>query len=191
MSRVVRMIAFGLGAGGLVLPGCARQEKPEVAVVEEAPAVEPAIAVATLQSREDLTITGHVSFTQTQPGGAVTIAAHIEGAVEGLHGFHVHEIGNCSAEDFTSAGGHFNPAEVPHGGPGDAERHAGDLGNLEVGQDGVGHLQIDSNLLTIEGGPASVVGRAVILHEKMDDLVSQPTGAAGSRLACGVIELEP
>ena len=139
-------------------------------------------------SRADMTISGNISFTQAEPDAPVIIAAHFEGVSPGMHGIHVHETGDCSAEDFTSAGGHFNPMSVPHGGPADAERHAGDLGNIECSEGGVCHLEAESELLTVEAGPASVVGRAVILHEKMDDLVSQPTGAAGSRLACGVVE---
>ncbi len=78
---------------------------------------------------------------------------------------------------------------MPHGGPIDMERHAGDLGNVEVAADGSAHLEMSSSMITVAAGPSSVVGRGVILHEKADDLVSQPTGAAGARLACGVVEL--
>ena len=98
-------------------------------------------------------------------------------------------MGDCSSADFKSAGGHFNPTDMPHGAPSDAERHAGDLGNVEVAEDGTAHHEMTSSVLTVSAGAASVVGRGVILHEKADDLVSQPTGAAGGRIACGVIEL--
>jgi Cu-Zn family superoxide dismutase len=180
----------------LVIAGCAKEPAPEAPKVSEeaevasAP-VAPMVAVATMASRADLAIVGSISFTQSGPDAPTAVAAHFEGVGEGLlglHGLHVHEIGDCSSEDFKSAGGHFNPMEVPHGGPEDAERHAGDLGNIECDQDGVCHLEIETSGLTVEDGPESVVGRAVILHEKTDDLVSQPTGAAGARLACGVIE---
>ena len=192
MSEVKKNLVSVVIVGALVAVGCSRESEP---VAEEVPAVEapaaaPMVAAAEIQSRADLAISGSISFTQAEPDAPVVVTAHFEGAGEALHGLHVHDVGDCSAEDFTSAGGHFNPLGVPHGGPEDTERHAGDLGNIECHQDGECHLQIESDLLTVEEGPGSVVGRAVILHEKRDDLVSQPTGAAGSRLACGVIELQ-
>ncbi len=154
-------------------------------VVEVAPAV--LVATATLMAREGGTVAGQVMFTEGD--GEVSIIAHITGAPPGTHGFHIHDVGDCSAADFKSAGGHFNPSDMPHGAPTDMERHAGDLGNVEVGEDGRAGHESMSSMITVAGGPGSVVGRGVILHEKADDLVSQPTGAAGSRLACGVVEL--
>ena len=184
-------------AVGVLLLGSAcapQQEAPpepeaEAPAVEEAPAPEPEamMARATLQPRADSAVAGSVTFAQV--GDVVTIVAQVEGASPGPHGFHIHESGDCSAEDFTSAGGHFNPADVPHGGPSDAERHAGDLGNIDIGEDGSGRLELTSDIITIAEGPNAVLGRGVILHEKADDLVSQPTGAAGGRIACGVIQL--
>lgn len=172
----------------LLIVGCAKKEEaPAPApVVEEAPAPEPMTAMAVLQPRGDLTLTGSVTFTQV--GDTVTIAAHVEGVTPGKHGFHLHELGDCSAEDFTSTGGHFNPTEAPHGGPDDRVRHAGDFGNIEVGEDGSGHVELTSDMISVADGPNTVVGRAVILHEGEDDLESQPTGAAGGRIACGVVE---
>ena len=178
--------------------GCGGGE--EAATTEAAP--EPAeemtmeypTASATLAARAGGTETGSLTFTQTADG--VTVWASIEGAPPGAHGLHIHDVGDCSADDFTSAGGHFNPTGAPHGGPGDAERHAGDLGNIEIGEDGTGSLELSSDMLNtwaMDAAPAgtgghSVVGRGVILHGGADDLVSQPTGAAGARLACGVVE---
>lgn len=153
-------------------------------VAEAAPA---AVAKATLIAREGGTVAGEVTFTEGD--GQVEIVAHINGAPPGTHGFHIHEVGDCSSADFKSAGGHFNPTDMPHGAPTDMERHAGDLGNVEVGEDGTAHVESTSSMITVASGPNSVVGRGVILHEKADDLVSQPTGAAGGRIACGVVEL--
>jgi Cu-Zn family superoxide dismutase len=190
MLRISRTFSILIAAVLLLSVGCAKPEEPVAQEPEPPPPVveapAPLVAVAELQSTADLSITGMVSFTQTEAG--VAIMAHIEGAPPGPHGLHVHEMGDCSAEDFKSAGGHFNPTGAPHGAPTDTERHAGDLGNMEIGEDGGGHFELDSDLLTVEEGPNSVVGRGVILHEKADDLVSQPTGAAGARLACGVVE---
>lgn len=143
------------------------------------------VAIATLQPRAESEVSGFVTFTGTY--GGVEIVAEIAGASPGLHGIHLHEVGDCSAPDFTSAGGHFNPTDAPHGGPTDADRHAGDFGNIEIGEDGTGRLELASDMLTVDEGDRTVIGRAVILHEGEDDLVSQPSGAAGARLACGVV----
>lgn len=182
---VVGMIAVV----GLVACGGKDQAAPAPAPEAPQAAVEeaPPTAKATLMAREGSTIEGNVTFTETDTG--VVIVAHITGAPPGTHGFHVHEIGDCSSPDFKSAAGHFDPTEMPHGAPTDMERHAGDLGNVEVAEDGTAHHEMASSMLTVSPGPSSVVGRGVILHENADDLVTQPTGAAGGRLACGVIEL--
>jgi Cu-Zn family superoxide dismutase len=156
----------------------------EVEVVEEVALV----ATATLQPRSGGTTTGTIIFSETADG--VAIHARVEGAPAGMHGFHIHEVGDGSAEDFKSAGGHFNPTGAPHGAPTDADRHGGDLGNIEIGDDGVGLLEVSSEQLTVAEGENSVVGRVVILHEGEDDFETQPTGAAGARLACGVVTLE-
>lgn len=147
----------------------------------------PVTATATLQGRSGTEVAGTVTFTQT--GGSVHVVAEVSGVgAAGEHGLHVHETGDCSAEDFTSAGGHFNPTDGIHGGPAAEERHAGDLGNITIGEDGTGRLELTTDLLTVGAGANSVVGKAVILHEKADDLVSQPTGAAGGRIGCGVVQ---
>lgn len=174
------------------LTGCsAKQDAPAPEVIEEAVVeieVAPAMAVADLMPRADMPdVGGTVTFTEIE--GGVHIQAEVHGVAAGMHGFHLHAAGDCSAEDFTSTGGHFNPSETPHGAPSDVERHAGDLGNIEVGEDGTGTLHANSDLLTLDDGPNGVVGRGVILHEGEDDLVSQPTGAAGGRIACGVVAL--
>jgi Cu-Zn family superoxide dismutase len=106
----------------------------------------------------------------------------------GEHGFHLHEKGDCSAPDASSAGGHFNPLHHPHAGPHTAQHHAGDFGNITVKADGTGTMS-----LTLKGEDAKIaredaIGKAIILHEKADDLKTQPTGNAGGRIACGVVE---
>jgi Cu-Zn family superoxide dismutase len=156
-----------------------------VEVVEEAP-----VAVAVLQPRDDVAgFSGRVEFTQT--GEGVVVTADVAGVSPGLHGIHLHEKGDCSAGDFTSSGGHYNPTGDPHGGPDDAIRHAGDFGNITVGEDGSGHLELLTDMLAVDPTfDNTVVGRAVILHDGEDDLESQPTGAAGARLACGVVVME-
>jgi Cu-Zn family superoxide dismutase len=186
-----RRFAWVLALSVLVLvSACGRKEEapapaaePEI-VIEEA---APLAAVAILKPRADSEASGTVTFTEID--GGVEVVADVARVSPGLHGIHLHEVGDCSAEDFTSTGGHFNPADVPHGGPSDAVRHAGDFGNIEIGEDGTGRLRLTTDLLTVSPGPDTVVGRAVILHEGADDLESQPTGAAGGRIACGVVRL--
>jgi Cu-Zn family superoxide dismutase len=142
----------------------------------------PTKAVAPLRSAGG--VLGTATFTQA-PGG-VKVEVHVKGLTPGKHGFHIHEFGDCSAADFTSAGGHFNPAGDPHGAPTDAKRHVGDLGNLEANAQGVADLEYVDSKAAFEG-PASILGRGVIVHAAADDLKTQPTGNAGGRVACGVI----
>lgn len=144
-------------------------------------------ATATIESRSGSPVTGRAVFTEL-PSGGTKVEVWIEHATPGLHGLHLHEKGDCSAPDATSAGGHFNASSHPHAGPSEAARHNGDLGNIEIGADGKGRLEITSSLLTVQPGPDCVVGRAVVFHEKADDLKTQPTGAAGARFGCGVVK---
>ncbi len=125
-----------------------------------------------------------VTFTRTDSG--IKIVADVEGLTEGKHGFHVHQYGDCSNPDGTSAGGHFNPENKKHGAPTDTERHVGDLGNLDAGADGRAHYERMDSVITLSG-EHSIIGRGIIVHAGEDDLTSQPTGAAGARVACGVI----
>ena len=144
-------------------------------------------AKATIESKSGSPVTGRAAFTEV-PSGGVKVEVWIENAAPGTHGLHLHEKGDCSAPDATSAGGHFNAAGNPHASPTDKARHNGDLGNIEVGADGKGHLEITSDLLTVKPGPNSVMGKAVVFHEKADDLKTQPTGNAGGRFGCGVVK---
>jgi Cu-Zn family superoxide dismutase len=104
----------------------------------------------------------------------------------GQYGFHIHEYGDCTAPAGTSAGGHFNPENQPHAGPDQAQRHVGDLGNLEADNSGNAHYEKTDTHLKFDGRD-SIIGRGVIVHTGVDDLVSQPSGNAGPRVACGVI----
>jgi Cu-Zn family superoxide dismutase len=144
-------------------------------------------AKATIEARSGSNVSGWATFTE-RPTGGVAVVAHIENATPGVHGIHVHEKGDCSAPDAASAGGHFNPGGMPHAGPSETHRHAGDLGNITIEANGTGHLELVDDLLTVRPGPNSVVGKSVVFHEKADDLTSQPSGNAGGRLGCGVVQ---
>jgi Cu-Zn family superoxide dismutase len=147
-------------------------------------------ALAIIESRSDSKVTGKAIFTQLS-NGKTRVEVTIAGATPGMHGLHIHEKGDCSAPDATSAGGHFNAAGNPHAAPTDAKHHNGDFGNIEIGADGKGKLTLETDMLTVTEGPNSVVGKAVIFHEKADDLKTQPTGNAGARYGCGVVVLTP
>lgn len=120
---------------------------------------------------------------------------HITGEVGGLkpgdvRGFHIHEKGDCSAADASSAGGHFNPAAQPHGRAGQGPHHAGDSDNIVADANGVARVNAHVSGVTLGGGAANdIAGRAVIVHAQADDYTTQPTGNAGARVACGVIEV--
>ena len=128
---------------------------------------------------------GEVTFTAAE-GGGVHVVAEVRGLTPGMHGFHIHEFGDVSSPDAMSAGGHFNPDKAEHAGPHAAKRHVGDLGNLEADAKGVAKVDMVDKTLSFSG-PHSILGRGVIVHEKADDLKTQPTGAAGGRVAAGVI----
>lgn len=148
----------------------------------EMPAIAKAIAL--LYPTKGSQVHGAVTFEVVEKG--VRVVAYLEGLAPGKHGFHIHEFGDCSSLDGTAAGGHFNPMAMPHSMPMNEKRHVGDLGNIEADKDGNAHLDYVDSLLMLHGD-TSIVGRAVIVHEKEDDFKTQPTGNAGGRLACGVI----
>lgn len=159
----------------------------EVTPPQEATAGDTTVATATLKTA-DGTEVGTVTFTERAGGTEMVADLHgVQGA--GPHGIHVHETGECSAPDFKSAGGHFNPGGTDHACPPTTPRHGGDFGNIDISADGSGHLDATSDLVTVTPGDTSVVGKAVILHQGKDDCTSQPSGDAGPRLACGVIEV--
>ena len=141
-------------------------------------------ATALIYPTKGNTCSGIVRFEHTRDG--LHITASLTGLTPGNHGFHIHEFGNCACDDAVCAGGHFNPTNMPHAGPTDAYRHVGDLGNIHADESGNAQYDFVDTYTTLNG-PSSIVGRSVIIHEKADDLKSQPTGDAGGRIGCGVI----
>ncbi len=227
MKRILPLVMLFLLVlcAGCSSDGGSGDEAPAPAAPE--PPAAARTATATLEAKSGSSLTGSATFTQV--GDAVRLELHVNGAPDGEHAVHIHERGDCSAADGTSAGGHWNPTAEDHGrwgqpphhlgdignmqvddsghgmitlatdlwsiGTGAANDvlgkasivHAGDLGNMWVGEDGVGHHVILMPELTVSPGSHSVVGRGIIVHAGVDDLVSQPTGAAGGRIGCGVI----
>lgn len=147
----------------------------------------PARAVAELKPTAGNLTSGTVVF-ETH-GDQVMVTAKVRGLVPNQeHGFHVHEKGDCSAPDATSAGGHFNPTAKPHGHKsGSGEHHVGDMPNLRADANGVANASFHLDKMSIGRGPGDILGRGLIVHAKPDDYTSQPVGNAGARLACAVI----
>ncbi len=143
-------------------------------------------AIAVLVPSKGSTVNGTVRFLQEAKGVRVVVA--VRGfAPNTTHAFHIHEFGDLTATDGSSAGAHYNPGGHQHGGPESAAHHAGDLGNLVA--DAKGNATLDRLVadLSICGGSAPVLGRSVVIHDKADDFTSQPAGNAGARIAVGVI----
>jgi len=145
----------------------------------------PLKAMAELHPTAGNKVSGTVTFTEEADG--VRVQANITGLIPGEHGFHVHEFGDCSAPDLASAGGHFNPTNKPHGGPDAAERHVGDMGNLQADASGTAKLSYVDHEISLSNDVRSVIGRSVVVHAKADDVKSQPAGDSGARVACGII----
>jgi Cu-Zn family superoxide dismutase len=188
-----------------LLAACSGKEPPPDAAPPVTPTVEtpavaatpapataatqppPVVATVTLESKSGSTAKGDLKLTLT--GNAVQITGAVTGLTAGAeHGFHVHETGDCAAPDAESAGPHFNPTQLQHGSPTTAPHHLGDLANIKA--DAAGQATLNA---TLEGatlrddGTSDLVGKALIVHAKKDDYVTQPSGNSGARIACGVI----
>src|SRR5690606_10291066 len=142
-----------------------------------------------LEPKSGSNLSGTATFTQSN--GQVRLAATIQGLSAGEHAIHIHETGDCSADDGTSAGGHWNPTNQPHGEWGNADGyHKGDIGNFTVDANGVGQVSFTTSEWCIgcNDPQKDIVGKALIIHDGVDDFTSQPSGAAGTRVGCGVIK---
>lgn len=148
----------------------------------------PMSARADLSSPSNKNLKATVKFLDTKEG--IKLVADVSGLKPGsVHGFHIHEVGECKGPDFKSAGDHLNPEKHNHKGPAASEKHLGDLGNIVANKSGVAHTEI---LIPAhrQNHFQQVIGKSVIIHEKPDDQVSQPAGDSGDRIACGVIQTD-
>lgn len=163
----------------VLLTACATRPTPPGAI-------PPQGATAVLQPRSDSSATGTVSFTPVGDN-KLRVEAVVRGLTPGEHGFHIHEAGDCSAPDASSARGHFNPSKKHHGYYANPEHHAGDLPNLVADNSGNAKYVADIPNLYLATGPIGIINRSVVIHADPDDYRSQPAGNSGKRVACGVI----
>ena len=146
------------------------------------------MATAALDSTSGSTAKGVVHLTDVGDGN-VEVQADLTGVPPGVHGFHIHEKGDCGNNAMNS-GGHFNPTGMIHGAPDAVSHHAGDWGNVTADDKGEVHAKFTTHSISLKSGDMnSAVGHAIVLHANPDDLTSQPAGNAGPRIACGVVQV--
>ncbi len=177
-------------ATALLVAACGSSPPPKPVAPVAPPAVSTArMAEANLAPASASLVSGRLAVVP-EAGGV-----HISGVIGGLPrgrqaAFHVHEKGDCSAMDASSAGGHFNPSAQPHGRAGAGAHHAGDMDNLQANGEGVVNVDVHLRGVTLGGGGANdIAGRALVVHAGADDYRSQPAGNAGARVACAVIRV--
>jgi Cu-Zn family superoxide dismutase len=165
-----------IAAAALALTACASTDEAKA----------PSAGVK-LEPRSGSQVRGSLTLTQVGPD-RVRIAGTVTGHNPGPKGFHIHDKGDCSAPDAMSAGGHFNPGGMKHGGL-TGDRHSGDIGNVTFDANGTATVNVVADGISLKKGAANnVVGRAVVVHAAQDDLKTDPTGNSGGRVACGVIQ---
>lgn len=155
---------------------------------QEAPVNDVIKLKVALEPKSDSQVKGNAVFTEED--GVVTMVTVLSGLTEGEHAIHLHEKADCSAADGTSAGGHWNPTNQPHGKWGSSEGyHKGDIGNLQADASGNATISMSTDEWCIGCGDINkdIVGKSIIIHDGVDDFITQPTGDAGGRVSCGGI----
>lgn len=166
----------------LIAISCSTYEKRDEKVQQEV----TTLALSDIHSAKYPKLAGTVSFENVPEG--IKVKAKITGLPKKSSlGFHIHEMGACEGPDYKSAGGHFNPTGMKHGGPNKSMKHAGDMGNLVTDANGAAMYEV---VVPKTGNEAfeQIIGKAVLIHAKKDDLKSQPSGNSGARIACGIIK---
>lgn len=190
MIKATRAVAVLLTAMCLFACGGYDDEPAETGAETQAAAEGPAIrrVTAYMEPKSGSDVTGRAIFIYES--GTTEMSLQLENVPPGTHAVHLHETGDCSAPDATSAGDHWNPTGEPHGEwGGTGGFHLGDIGNIEAAEAGSVSFNFSTDRWTIGGGGQNdITGKAVVVHAQPDDFTSQPAGAAGERIACGVIE---
>jgi Cu-Zn family superoxide dismutase len=176
----------------ITLVGCKETVKEkETDNDEKVEVVEKTItATALISAKSNSAVSGTVIFTQKE--GKVFMTANFTGLTPGEHAIHIHENGDCSAEDGSSAGGHWNPSNEDHGAWEHKAFHKGDIGNLTADENGIATMTKETDLwcISCEDETKNIVGKSIVVHKDVDDMQSQPSGNAGDRIGCGEIILE-
>ena len=205
----------GIVAAAAFTGGCQKDDETEVRIEERTTTTNPAVGRSESSLSRDSGYAGADNAGQAAKSAAATVepskapgmddvkgvvhftstgtGVKIHAVVTGLtpnqkHGFHIHEKGDLSAPDLSSAGNHFNPGGHKHGGPEGTERHGGDLGNLTADANGKATYEATVDGITIDDSKTGIIGKSVIVHEKPDDLKTDPSGSSGPRIAGGVIK---
>jgi Cu-Zn family superoxide dismutase len=172
-----------------LLAGCATTAatSTDATVTVPSPTAPARSAVVNLAPASGSLVSGKLTAMPMSGG------VHFTGEIGGLtrnatHAIHVHEKGDCSAADASSAGGHFNPRNQPHGRPDAGAHHEGDMPNIVADANGVARVNLHVQGITLGGAAATdIAGRAVVVHAQADDYSSQPSGNSGARIACGIV----
>lgn len=177
-----------------LLAACGKRDEPKAdanapAANTTAPTSGPPMTSAALQVSPTQGNTAGGMLSVTAEADGVRISGQLMGLPKSAEvGFHIHEKGDCSAPDASSAGEHFNPTNAQHGNPESGAHHAGDMLNVKSDDTGMAQVDVKATGVTLGGGqPNDVLGKAVVVHEKADDYTTQPSGNSGPRIACGVI----
>ncbi len=191
------------GAIALLFAACGGADQQSDVVMEDTAPVGMETEAPMPMETETLTATARFiddqgaevgTATLTEQGSGVQIEVNLTGIEPGERGFHIHEVGSCDTPTFESAGSHYNPTDAAHGFDHADGPHAGDFRNLEIAEDGTVRATVTNDMVTLrEGAPNSLFdadGSAFIVHAGADDYITQPTGDAGGRLACAVIEAD-
>lgn len=193
----MKKIIFPLSLALLLFTASCKQDKKEVVTknnnIETSEIKQPKEIIIALNAKSKSKVSGKVMFTEDEKNN-VNMVAKIQGLSPGVHAIHIHQKADCSSTDGKSSGGHWNPTGQPHGkwGTATGEYHKGDIGNFEANKAGEATVTFNTNEWCIgcDDDTKNIMGKAVIVHQGQDDLISQPSGAAGKRISCaGIIQL--
>ena len=179
-AKHVSLVLITVAAIGI--SGCKSAPKHEALAAAPQGAQKTGDVTVQIQPKSGSKVTGALILSDTDKG--LHIVGDLTGLSKGKHGIHVHEKGDCSAADASSAGSHFGMAGQTHGAPGKHESHTGDLGNIKAGKNGEAKIDETFPGLTL----AAVSGRSIVVHAKKDDYKTQPAGASGDKVGCGEIK---